>query len=325
MRRLSLAIVLLLAAIPASASQLCWNQLEDMVVVTTYGYFQNPDGSITWVPMGSDITYYWIFVCVDTTPSGGTPPPPPPNQPMVPYLPVVAINHIDSTDPYRVSLAADVQTKDPYNPPVKVEFYANGLRRGSIPFDRDGRFIFDVPPLWGFPDGTSPLVVKACNANGTCGEGRTEIVRGRLSPLHRSEKIRTRHIEGDEYKLNEFGHTFQQGYVNTTFNAPEWGWNSRIQLTDSVVTIAGFTGSYPPEFRPRITTTGTVWNGSQIATWCNVRPYGCTACDSRCANPSTFGYGPTVVDKLEEFWVVEPFLIPTVIWSGGTLQVGWYY
>lgn len=319
---LGFALLIGYAGTAAAFDGACYYKLVDQTQVITYGYFVDKDGKKTTVPTGSVTYYYYEMTCSsggDPYYSGGG------SGGYMPLKPKVTLLSVDTTDPLRPMICVDVAS-DPARPAVKVELYMGSNLNKTVSISGDGNHALVFPSVLNYPDGTTAITVRACNATGTyCGQTSTSFTRTTAGPLMNTTTLFARWVEGDEFKSAQYGHIYRQWYTTTTFPSAveEAGENSRKQLRNAWVTLSWPTpdsGGTPATWNASITSWGVAANTDALPTATCSSPVICSQpCVTKCRDIRTYGILMAARDSVHSMMKASMTAEPMVVMSGGQL------
>lgn len=297
----------------------CYFRVTGTATITTYGEIRNPDGSISYVPMGGVTYVYYEAYCDPST--GMIPGTEPGGSSYLPLKPKVALKSVDTTDPYRPLLVVDVDS-DPYAPATMLTVTMNSGTVAQLPLVGNGEYEVALPSVNTFSfAGTKAITAKACTAANSCGTVSGSMSRNTPSPLSKTVTLSARYVVGDDgWRYASYEHQFNQSYMTTSFSMPELGQNSRRQLRNSLIKLQWNSSVYDAIFSAHVYTSGTIYGSSASATpTCAFVPPCSGYCAHRCVDSRLFGFFITAEDEVRDM-VKSDLWVPISIISGRTLR-----
>jgi hypothetical protein len=303
-------------ATPAQAiDNSCYYRVSDVVTISTYGEIVNPDGSKSYVPMGSTTYVYYDAYCDPSTGElqyGGPT--------YVPLKPKVQFVSVNTVDPYRPLLVVDVDS-DPYQPASTLKVTFGGVNIMTLPIAGAGKYEVSLPSVSNYTASVSKsIVATACTPANACGSASGSMTRYKPPALTKDQTINTAYIAGDEYQWLNYGHQFLQGYMTTSWSMAELGQNSRRQLRNSLIKLQWNNDSFNSNYNAVVKTSGTFYGNTFNATpTCYDVPVLCSGyCAHRCVDSAVFGFVITAQDVVSDIILTESWKRLSIT-SGGTL------
>ena len=300
-KSLPLAFLLLTAmafAAPAYAS--CYWWIDSVAYITTYGNVSMPDGTTSKVPLFTSVHVHWNQTCNWDDPIFQ----PAPGEVTGTAQTRLTVQNlaVNTVDPERPFMTADVASTDANYPPAEVLLLINGYRYTARHADGNGRYSLAMPPIREFGDGTTAVDVEVCDSASRCALGNAALWKSTPSPARAATTLNVWRYEGDDLVRAAYGHEFKQVYARTTFSVPEEGENSRYQLKENIATLAWPDSRPSAVFSAAARAEGSLAAGTISLGFCGEHP---TCYDDKCASQcgyfGTYGMFAPSVDE----WIAD--------------------